>query len=270
MESAAATSPASLEPHEGSETSTLFPSNSLLVKKSFDRLFASRSRSINDLPRLQLAHRDSQGGGCTFRCHHVRKRRHDTGNILSTKFLLPCHFPLPSIVSSGSQPLAHRAHRAGHDPAHCRTAACRGCRSLPGSKRRQPVVRYHAWLHASSFEMMACANKASKVAKIRAGTDHRCGEMRRLRRRKPGRKAKVPASAGDLFAGMGGGSAQSRNMQGVTAIPATLVTPTIECPALNLSDDRQPMRSWRLKSREGKRVGDTACSAGCGGRYATL
>ena len=36
--------------------------------------------------------------------------------------------------------------------------------------------------------------------------------QRRLRRQKPGRKAKAPESSGDLFAGMDGGQAQSGNM----------------------------------------------------------
>ena len=43
--------------------------------------------------------------------------------------------------------------------------------------------------------------------------------QRRLRRQKPGRKAKAPENSGDLFAAMDGGPAQSGNMQGVTAIP---------------------------------------------------
>ena len=42
----------------------------------------------------------------------------------------------------------------------------------------------------------------------------------RLRRQKPGRKAKVPESASDLFVGMSRKSAQTGNMSGVTVIPA--------------------------------------------------
>jgi hypothetical protein len=44
---------------------------------------------------------------------------------------------------------------------------------------------------------------------------------RRLRRQKPGRKAKLPQIAGDLFAETDR-STQSGNMQGVTAIPECL------------------------------------------------